>query len=85
LRGLSHGQLPNYIPELTRADPEWFGICIVTRDGFVYEVAIPASISRSSRSPRPLTYGLALECHGEEAVLKRIGVEPSGDSFTRSP
>ena len=38
LRGLSHGQLPTYIPELTRADPEWFGICIVTRDGFVYEV-----------------------------------------------
>jgi len=81
LRGLSHGRLPDYIPELTRANPDWFGICIVTRDGFVYEVGDSGQLFTIQSVSKPLTYGLALECHGEEAVLKRIGVEPSGDAF----
>ena len=35
---LSDGNVADYIPELAKADPEWFGICIATRDGHVYEV-----------------------------------------------
>ena len=30
---------------------------------------------------KPFTYGLALELAGEEAVRRRVGVEPSGDPF----
>ena len=30
---------------------------------------------------KPFTYGLALEDHGRDGVLKRIGVEPTGRSF----
>ena len=30
---------------------------------------------------KPLTYGLALEDRGYEEVLKKVGVEPSGDAF----
>ena len=32
------GKVADYIPELSKADPNWFGICIATRDGHVYEV-----------------------------------------------
>ncbi len=32
------GEVATYIPELAAADPEWFGICVATIDGRVYEV-----------------------------------------------
>ena len=81
LRDLSDGEVADYIPELSRANPDHFGICIATRDGFLYEVgdsAVPFTIQSVSK---PLTYGLALEQNGEAAVLAKIGVEPSGDAF----
>ncbi len=80
-RGVVEGGVATYIPELARADPEAFGICIATHDGFVYEVGDsrqPFSIQSVSKA---LTYGLALEENGEAAVLAKIGVEPSGDAF----
>ena len=35
---LTDGQVATYIPELARANPDWFGICLVTAGGSVYEV-----------------------------------------------
>ncbi len=32
------GEVASYIPELGLADPDWFGICLATTDGCVYEV-----------------------------------------------
>jgi glutaminase len=78
---LNEGKVADYIPELKLADPAWFGICIATPDGHVYEVGDcnqPFTIQSVSK---PLTYGLALEQHGEAEVLGKIGVEPSGDAF----
>lgn len=34
----SDGAVADYIPELALADPNWFGICVVTADGQVFEV-----------------------------------------------
>ena len=59
----------------------WFGICIATRDGFVYEVGDSGQPFTIQSVSKPLTYGLALEENGEDAVLAKIGVEPSGDAF----
>ncbi len=75
------GALADYIPELTHADPEWFGICIATRDGIVYEVGDTGQPFTIQSVSKPFTYGLALADRGEEAVLAKIGVEPSGDAF----
>ncbi len=80
-RELTEGAVADYIPELARADPEGFGICIVTRDGFVYEVGDTRTPFTIQSVSKPLTYGLALEANGEDAVLAKIGVEPSGDAF----
>ena len=78
---LVEGQVANYIPELSHADPAWFGICIATRDGFVYEVGDTRQPFTIQSISKPLTYGLALEENGEDRVLAKIGVEPSGDAF----
>lgn len=37
-RDLDEGEVASYIPELFKADPHWFGICIATNDGQIYEV-----------------------------------------------
>ena len=80
-RSLDDGQVADYIPELGLADPNWFGICIATHDGFVYEAGDCRQPFTIQSISKPLTYGLALEAHGEAEVLQKIGVEPSGDAF----
>jgi len=80
-RGLADGQVASYIPELARVEPDDFGICIATADGFVYEVGDTRQPFTIQSVSKPLTYGLALEQNGEDAVLAKIGVEPSGDAF----
>ena len=80
-RDLSDGSVADYIPELARVEPDRFGICIATRDGHVYEVGDSRHPFTIQSVSKPLTYGLALEDNGEDVVLARIGVEPSGDAF----
>jgi glutaminase len=75
------GSVATYIPELAHADPEAFGIVIATVDGALYEVGdtrIPFTIQSMSK---PLTYAAILDRHGETAIRRRIGVEPTGDAF----
>jgi glutaminase len=79
--GLDEGEVATYIPELSRADPDWFGIAVVTTDGHTYTAGdcdIPFTIQSISK---PFVYGLALQDNGEEYVLKRVGLEPTGDAF----
>jgi glutaminase len=75
------GAVADYIPELTKADPEWFAICLATTDGRLYEVGDSRQGFTIQSISKPLTYGLALEDRGLDAVLARIGVEPTGDAF----
>lgn len=78
---LSEGSLATYIPELGNADPEAFGICVVTADGQVFEtgdVNIPFTIQSISK---PFTFGMALQEFGHQKVFRHVGVEPSGDAF----
>jgi glutaminase len=79
--GLHDGEVASYIPELHKADPSWFGICIATMDGAVYEVGDSQQAFTIQSTSKPLVYGLALEDVGREAVLAKIGVEPTGDAF----
>ena len=75
------GRVADYIPELQLADPAWFGICMATHDGHVYEVGDSRQPFTMQSISKPLAYGLALEQRGEAEVLAHIGVEPSGDAF----
>ncbi len=78
---LKEGKVATYIPELALADPNWFGICIATSDGQVYEVGDTRQAFTIQSISKPLVYGIALADHGEDAVLNRVGVEPTGDAF----
>ena len=80
-RDVNDGKVADYIPELAKAKPEWFGICVATTDGRVYEVGDTRQPFTIQSISKPLVYGLALEDRGRDAVLARIGVEPTGDAF----
>ena len=78
---LGDGEVASYIPELSHANPEWFGICIATTDGRIYEVGDTRQTFTIQSISKPFTYGLALEDCGTAAVLQTVGVEPTGDAF----
>ena len=80
-RRLKTGQPANYIPELAKADPEDFGIVISTADGRVYEVGDTRKRFTIQSISKPFAYGLALKLCTVDRVLKKVGVEPSGDAF----
>jgi len=75
------GTLADYIPELAQASPDWFGISIATTDGAVYETGDSRQPFTLQSVSKPFVYGLALDLNGEEAVRRRVGVEPTGDAF----
>ncbi len=81
LAALDQGEVATYIPELGKADPRWFGICVATLDGHVYEIGDTRQPFTIQSISKPFVYGLALEDRGKAAVLERIGVEPTGDAF----
>ncbi len=75
------GKVADYIPELSKVDPDHFGISLATIDGHVYEVGdtqVPFTIQSMSK---PFVFALALDSLGAAAIEAVIGVEPSGDAF----
>jgi glutaminase len=88
IEGLHHkytpdndGEVATYIPELGKADPDDFGICLVTADGRIFETGNSDRLFTIQSISKPFTYGMALEAYGQERVSRHVGVEPSGDAF----
>jgi glutaminase len=75
------GALASYIPELTRVDPNGFGLSLSSSDGYVYESGDAAVEFTIQSISKPFTYALALDRIGQKAVDAKIGVEPSGEAF----
>ncbi|MCU0551488.1 MAG: glutaminase A [Leptolyngbya sp. Prado105] len=80
-RSLRLGVPATYIPELAKMNPEWFGICVVTVDGQQFSVGDAQQLFTIQSISKVFVHGLALEDHGREHVLSKVGVEPTGDSF----
>ncbi len=80
-RNRREGAVATYIPELAKADPGHFGIALVTADGEIYEVGDAGVAFTIQSISKPFVYGLALEDHGQAAVMARVGVEPTGEAF----
>lgn len=78
---LSGGTVASYIPELAKVSPDLFGICIATADGQVFEVGDTSPLFTVQSISKVFVHGLALEDHGRDVLLSRVGVEPTGDAF----
>jgi glutaminase len=75
------GKVADYIPELAKADPRKFGISVVTTSGVTVEVGDCTDLFTIQSVSKPFVFGLALEDLGIEAVLSKVGVEPTGEAF----
>jgi len=79
--GETGGEVASYIPELSKADPDHFGIALATLDGHVYEVGDTRAPFTIQSMSKPFVFALALDSLGASRVENVIGVEPSGDPF----
>jgi glutaminase len=78
---LHEGEPASYIPELARVDPDMFAIAAMTIDGVELSVGDAHHEFTIQSISKLLLYGLALETHGRDAVLEKVGVAPTGDAF----
>ncbi len=78
---LRDGAPASYIPELAQVDPDTFAIAAMTVDGVELSVGNADHQFTIQSISKLLLYGLALETHGRDAVLARVGVAPTGDPF----
>lgn len=79
---LRDGRPYTVAPKGTTVDPDDFGICLATVDGYVYEVGTTRKEFSLQSLSKPLSYGLAMTELGTDVVDAKVDVEPSGDSFT---
>ena len=75
------GAVADYIPELANANAEDFAVVVVTVDGKVYSAGTTDAAFTIQSVSKPFMFGYALHEHGLDCVLKRVGVEPTGDPF----
>jgi len=78
---LAEGDVATYIPELARANPDKFGVSLVTAEGRIFEAGDCDQQFTIQSVSKPFTSGIALEELGHEHVSRYVGVEPSGDAF----
>lgn len=80
-KSLQNGKNADYIPELAKVNPRYFGIAIVTVDGQITTMGdadIPFAIESISK---PFVYALALQENGEKLLTDKIGLNATGHGF----
>lgn len=80
-RTVDTGEVATYIPELGKANPDDFAICIATTEGDVFRAGDYTKEFTIQSMCKPFAFQMALEQHGVEKVMQHVGVEPSGDAF----
>jgi glutaminase len=80
-KNVDDGEVATYIPELAKANPDHFGICLVTVDGRVVRVGDWEQEFTIQSICKPFAFQMALEQFGRDETIKHVGVEPSGEAF----
>ncbi|KPU76746.1 uncharacterized protein Dana_GF11462, isoform G [Drosophila ananassae] len=75
------GKLADYIPQLARYSPDFWGVSICTVDGQRYSIGDVEEPFTLQSCSKPLTYAIALEKLGPKVVHSYVGQEPSGRNF----
>lgn len=77
------GALADYIPELAQADPNKLALALSTVDGTIYSTGDDEVEFTIQSMSKPFAYALAIRHQGLDVVLKKVGVEPSGEAFNQ--
>jgi glutaminase len=80
-KSVDDGTIATYIPELSKANPNHFGICLATVEGHVFTAGDWQTEFTIQSMCKPFAFQLALEQHGAEHTMRHVGMEPSGEAF----
>jgi glutaminase len=75
------GVVADDIPQLKRVDPDQLGIALCTVDGQRFSAGDATTAFCLQSVSKTVSYCLAPDEHGTEAVHQHVGREPSGQSF----
>ena len=75
------GQLPDYIPRLSRASPHWFALQITGVDGQTHTLCDSCLEFPLMSVVKPFLLLYLISRLGEESVFKRVGIEPSSEPY----
>ncbi|RDY72464.1 MULTISPECIES: glutaminase A [Halobacillus] len=75
------GQVANYIPALSRSNPEDLAVAIHYIDGDAVEAGETEVRFTLQSISKVISLALALMDNGESYVFDRVGMEPTGDPF----
>jgi glutaminase len=78
---INYGKIVDYIPELADCNPSLFGIAIATSDGQIYYTGDAKFKFPIESLCKPFVYGVALEDHGRDTMMNKVGVCISGLPF----
>ncbi|CDQ19883.1 L-glutaminase [Halobacillus karajensis] len=82
VRSYAHdGQVANYIPALSRSNPEDLAVAIHYLDGDTVEAGKTEVRFTLQSISKVISLALALMDNGENYVFDRVGMEPTGDPF----
>ena len=75
------GKLADYIPQLSKVNPDLFGISICNVNGDMINIGDTSEFFCLQSMSKPLSYCIARQYHSSEYVHSHVGYEPSGRSF----
>ncbi len=78
---IKEGRVASYIPELAKANPSDFGICMATITNECYAVGDYAKGFTIQSIVKPIILLMALQNAGEEAVNRLVSAEATGKPF----
>ncbi|XP_029314300.1 glutaminase kidney isoform, mitochondrial isoform X2 [Cottoperca gobio] len=82
-KGLSGGQVADYIPQLAKFSPDLWAVSLCTVDGQRHTVGDTKVPFCLQSCVKPLKYAVAVHDHSTEYVHSFIGKEPSGLRFNK--
>ena len=75
---LPQGRVADYIPELSKADPNALGICLYTKDGQKLACGDVDQRFTIQSICKVISLATALQCVGFDEVFSHVMMEPSG-------
>lgn len=80
-KDLQEGKNADYIPILATVPSELFAVVVVTKDGKVFAAGDMDYVFAIESTSKPFNLAMVMQESGPEAVLEKIGVEPTGMAF----
>lgn len=81
LKEYNGGNVADYIPELAKVDPNKFSISVCKINGEQFNIGDSDDYFCLQSCSKPLSYCIAHDLLGRDKLHKKVGYEPSGQSF----